>query len=115
MNSTNGKVSRFQPGQSGNPGGRPRMDPEFVRLMRGHTVEVGNRLLEILRSGRDRDALDAAKIILERAYGRTPWITDSAMSYATPTEELVEASIGLLQTHRPEIFKDGNDDSNKAT
>lgn len=60
----------FQPGKSGNPGGRPKEDPALRIAAREHTEAA---LQVIVASMGDDDAkvrLKAAEIILDRGYGK---------------------------------------------
>ena len=67
-----GRGRPFQPGESGNPGGRPRVAVEAQELARQHGPEAIARLITLMRSDNDPVALRAAEAILDRAYGRPP-------------------------------------------
>lgn len=58
----------FKKGQSGNPGGRPKN--AIGELARKYTDEILDVLLNVLRTGNNRDRLTAATILLDRAYGK---------------------------------------------
>jgi hypothetical protein len=61
------------PGQSGNPGGRPRKTPEqreIEELARSKSRAAVLRLAAIIRDGKDSDAIRACEAILARAWGR---------------------------------------------
>lgn len=64
--------SLFKPGRSGNPTGRPATPPEVRDLIRASTMDAVNRLREIIANGSDQNAIEACKIILDRALGKTP-------------------------------------------
>lgn len=70
---------RFVPGRSGNPGGRPKTIEEMQLKAREHTGEAFDALVQILRAGEPIERIQAAKIILERAWGKPlqPLITES--------------------------------------
>jgi hypothetical protein len=94
----------FQPGQSGNPGGRPkgieRQLREEIAAMRhafvtgrdadGNPVSeevcgtpaLARRLWQIAMQGEDREAIAACKLLYERMYG---------LPKVTPPEEIDEA------------------------
>jgi hypothetical protein len=63
----------WQPGRSGNPGGRPRKTPEqrgVQELARRYSPEAIDRLTQIVLNGSDNDAVRACEAILNRAWGR---------------------------------------------
>jgi hypothetical protein len=62
----------FQPGQSGNPGGRPRVDPKLRDAAREHTEAALAVIVECLGDTDKRISLKAAEIILDRGYGKPP-------------------------------------------
>jgi hypothetical protein len=64
----------FKKGESGNPNGRPKSDPELVALARENSVEALNKIIAIMRkpNAEDRTVLHAANLIIERGYGRAP-------------------------------------------
>jgi len=55
----------FRPGQSGNPGGRPRQD--VTELARAHTADAIRTLVEALK--RPKEAVPAAVALLNRGWG----------------------------------------------
>lgn len=60
----------FQPGVSGNPGGRPKTVRETQELAQQHTEEAVNTLVEIMRTCRDpAERRRACVDILNRACG----------------------------------------------
>lgn len=62
----------FQPGQSGNPGGRPKEINEVKELARNHTVEALERLAFWMRSDNAKASVSASSSLLERAWGKAP-------------------------------------------
>jgi hypothetical protein len=60
----------FQPGQSGNPGGRPKTDPEVKALARAYTEEAIDRLAYWMKSDDQRASVAAANALLDRAWGK---------------------------------------------
>jgi hypothetical protein len=62
--------NKWQKGQSGNPKGRPKQDPELRDLARAYTTEALERLVEIMRTGGERAAVTACNVILDRGWGK---------------------------------------------
>jgi hypothetical protein len=61
----------FQPGQSGNPGGRPRVIAELRELARAHAPEAVAELARLAKDAKSETARIAAiKELLDRAYGK---------------------------------------------
>jgi hypothetical protein len=66
---TNPPENGFKPGQSGNPGGRPKSD--VVSLARQHTPEAVNRLVALMRQDDDLGiAVQATTVLLDRGWGK---------------------------------------------
>ena len=66
------RTGRFQPGQSGNPGGRPRLTPRALEVRgacRAASVRAIERLTELLEDSDPAVALKAAAELLRRAWG----------------------------------------------
>ena len=75
----------FEKGQSGNPGGRPKVVAEVRELARAHVPSAIEALAAIVK---DKDAPPAARvaasnIILDRAAGRPP-PADEAVTFTLP-------------------------------
>ncbi len=62
----------FQPGQSGNPSGRPAQDFAVQRLAREHSLEALNILLGLMHSDNPKIAIQSAIAVIDRGYGRPP-------------------------------------------
>ena len=60
----------FQPGQSGNPSGRPKESAHIKALAREHTTEALAALVEAMPEGSHRDKIAAATALLDRGYGK---------------------------------------------
>jgi hypothetical protein len=60
----------FKKGQSGNPGGRPKLPPEIKQMLEEKGPEALDLLVKHLQHKDSRIAQAAAIAILDRAYGR---------------------------------------------
>ena len=78
------KTGQFAPGQSGNPGGRPKDEHRVAELARSYTVEAIDTLVELMRVGKDeRVRGTAAQALLDRGWGKAKVevVTDTEGSY----------------------------------
>jgi hypothetical protein len=65
------KTGQFAPGQSGNPGGRPKDEHRVGELARSYTLEAIETLVDLMRHGRDeRVRGTAAQALLDRGWGK---------------------------------------------
>ena len=64
----------FVPGQSGNPGGRPRIPDDVKALARSYTREAIETAAEIMRNDEETGTarMSAVNTILDRAWGKAP-------------------------------------------
>lgn len=62
----------FAPGQSGNPNGRPRLDPKVKAMFQAKGEDAFNVIVECLGDPDPKVRLSAAETLLERAYGKVP-------------------------------------------
>lgn len=63
----------FQPGQSGNPSGRPKgVARQFRELINNDPTQIAHWLLEIAADPKAKDRITAIREYLDRAYGKAP-------------------------------------------
>lgn len=63
-------MAKFQKGQSGNPGGRPKEAAQVKELARKHAPAAIRKLFELMKCGNPRVEVAAAQAVLDRAYGK---------------------------------------------
>lgn len=90
----------FQPGVSGNPGGRPKDTPEvkqmkdLARRRSLRAIEIATEIMESPNT-KDADRLKAIDIILDRAFGRPTTAVEPEESERNGAEMIYEAIQGL--------------------
>ena len=70
----------FKRGQSGNPGGRPKLPADIREAFKAKAPEALEVLERCLQSNDDRVAMMAAQAILDRGYGRPVQSIDANIS-----------------------------------
>ena len=87
---------RFKPGQSGNPGGRPKEIGHVKELAREHTVAAVKTLAEIMGNIEEPAAARAraAEALLNRAWGTPESTANVNLSSEPTTEQLIQIILG---------------------
>ena len=67
---TRGAGKPFVKGQSGNPSGRPKGNPEVKEILKAASVDAAKRLVELSQSNNEKIALPATVEILNRTEGK---------------------------------------------
>ena len=70
----------FKKGQSGNPSGRPKRDPELMKILKAAVPDVGRKLVDLAQSEDPKVALQACKEILDRTQGKPETTNKVALS-----------------------------------
>lgn len=113
------KGKPFKPGQSGNPGGRPKTLQEVKDAFRLHTVTALNTLVSIVEhSEKDSDRVRAAECILNRAWGtpeQSVAVSGSMASMAIDTSKLDTKSQDALLNAVVGIYGAQNTDDEETT
>ena len=79
----------FQKGQSGNPGGRPKVPADIREAFKARAPQALEVLTRCLQSDDDRIAMMAAQAILDRGYGRPTQSIDANIN-DDPVRYIVE-------------------------
>ncbi len=98
MEENNGvKDTRFKPGISGNPSGRPKRTPDEIKAMnaiRKLAPAAARKMKEMLMDPRTPAAVRVkiCEIILDRTFGKAP----ASVNINTPSERLEESRTYLI-------------------
>ena len=68
---------KFVKGISGNPNGRTKVPDNVRDMLKAACPEAAQKLIDTMRNSKDdRVAVDCAKVILDRSYGKAPQSID---------------------------------------
>jgi hypothetical protein len=89
----------WQPGQSGNPKGRPSIKGEVETLARTYTVEALETLADLMRNGAsDNVRMAAATALLNRGWGLPRQAIDGSLAIApAPPKPIEQMSLAELE------------------
>lgn len=93
VSATRDAAGRFQPGASGNPGGRAGLPAEVRRKLEAAVPEAVDRLIELMRSDDDRVAMAAVAALLDRLYGKPALAVEKTVT----TTNVQAAHLRVLQ------------------
>jgi hypothetical protein len=122
-----GLMMRWEKGQSGNPGGRPKGHGDLRELARQYTEDALEALVEICRNGENEGArVAAANALLDRGWGKPPvailapdppakitlnfgWERQARAIASTdcePVRQIAPAALGLASPAHPDQVRD---------
>ncbi|MBL0952778.1 MAG: HEAT repeat domain-containing protein [Pseudomonas sp.] len=84
-------MAKFQPGVSGNPGGRPKAEGHVRDLARAQTTLAIEALVEALEDPNGRVRVAAATALLDRGWGRPTQVIEEQPPEVDPVERLMRA------------------------
>lgn len=89
----------FKPGESGNPGGRPKKDNPIVEMARAASPEAFAEIIRLARESKDEKIrLQASERIIERGYGKAAQAVELSGSDGEPLK--IGITFNLKDTKR---------------
>jgi hypothetical protein len=95
-------MARFQKGQSGNPGGRPKIVGDVQELARELSTDAIATLAAIMRDEKAPPAARAmaSNSILDRAYGKPPQTLNANVANR-PVRDMTDADLLMIAASEP--------------
>lgn len=84
---------RFMPGSNVNPGGRPKGNPKVKELLKEHSVDAAQKVIELLNCGNPKIELAAAQEILNRTEGKPLQTQDVQVSSVPDLRTQIKAML----------------------
>ena len=107
-------MGKFVKGISGNPGGRPKGNPEVKEKLKAASPEAARVLVSLLHSEKDSIRLTAAQDILDRTEGKAIQAQSVNMEVGVPSVEMQVRKILMDCMNISTNTESANDDGNGA-
>ena len=93
----------FQKGQSGNPGGRPKIDPVLTDTARAHTKDAIETLVSVMNDQKNTPSsrVSAANALLDRGHGKAQAHIDVSVD-----DDLRERSEEEIDNHLDQLCRE---------
>ena len=99
---------RYLPGSNSNPGGRPKGNPAVKELLKKHSVDAAEKVIELLNCGNPKIELAAAQEILNRTEGKPLQPQDVSMDVKGLTDMRSQIKAMLLENKNNSSNTDNN-------
>ena len=100
--------TRFRPGQSGNPGGRPKAERNVRELAQQHTAEAVEALVDVVRTGKPAERVQAATALLDRGWGRPSASIEMTSTVKTSLVDLLTSLNAVEDADQPQQYLAGS-------